>query len=333
MTRDTFDAFDTRDVTTSSTTVSRRPRFGNATPLAVSYPALRPRPRRPFLSSKSWSVGRASTSSGRQKPGAPVTNALGTRYETRSGGKPGGTPTVRRYVSQSRSASFSVFRSSSLAHVAPPRSTSRGGKPAWGRAEGTRRGRAQVETGVAVGETRLRGAGSVVSAGSAEVPPARRFSRKESEKSADRSACASRLSCRFLTSAHPTNRARRGECSGLGEVAMRGRRGRRGGPRAATSLSAWRLRRFRDKHDGIGANLTSIPSESHSFFAFITTREPPRSPFLQRAVERSATQTSSWAANPLGECPGHRLLARARTRGRRARSPAPIPVSGRSRLV
>lgn len=81
------------------------------------------------------------------------------------------------------------------------------------------------------------------------------------------------------------------------------------------------------------ANLTSIPSESHSFFAFITTREPPRSPFLQRAVERSATQTSSWAANPLGECPGHRLLARAWTRGRRARSPAPIPVSGRSRLV
>ena len=241
MTRDTFDAFDTRDVTTSSTTVSRRLRAGNATPLAVSYPALRPRPRRPFLSSKSWSVGRASISSGREKQGTPVTNALGTRYETRSGGKPGGTPTVRRYVSQSRSASFSVFRSSSLA---PPRSTSRGFSPARGRAEGTRRGRAQVETGVAVGETRLRGAGSVVSAGSAEVPPPRRFSRKESEKSADRSACASRLSCRFLTSAHPTNRARRGECSGLGEVAMRGRRVRRGGPRAATSLSARRLRRF-----------------------------------------------------------------------------------------
>lgn len=218
-----------------------------------------------------------------------MTNALGTRYETRSGGKPGGTPTVRRYVSQSRSASFSVFRSSSLAHVAPPRSTSRGGKPAWGRAEGTRRGRAQVETGVAVGETRLRGAGSVVSAGSAEVPPARRFSRKESEKSADRSACASRLSCRFLTSAHPTNRARRGECSGLGEVAMRGRRVRRGGPRAATSLSAWRLRRFRDKHDLVSDSDFDTKRESQFLRVHHDARAPALALFAARGRAFSNT--------------------------------------------
>ena len=225
--RVSFDAFDG-----SSTTVSRRRRRGKAIPVVSLYA---------FLLSSSCSVGRDSICSGRQAPAhVPAKNALGTRYETRSGGKPAGTPIARRYVSQSKSASFCSFCSfcsSSLARRAPSGSPSRA-SPARGRAVGTRRGRAKVEAGVAVGETRLRGAEAVVSAAPAEVP-ARRSSAKGNEKSADRSACASRLSCRFLTSAHPTNRARREECSGLEGVAMRGRSASRGTSRGTESWAVW----------------------------------------------------------------------------------------------
>ena len=233
--RVSFDAFDG-----SSTTVSRRRRRGKAIPVVSLYA---------FLLSSSCSVGRDSICSGRQAPDVPAKHALGTRYETRSGGKPAGTPIARRYVSQSKSASFCslVSRgSSSLARRAPSGSPSRA-SPARGRAVGTRRGRAEVEAGVAVGETRLRGAEAVVSAAPAEVP-ARRFSAKGKEKSADRSACASRLSCRFLTSAHPTNRARREECSGLGRVAMRGRSASQGTCAAPRVGHASRSRASTDQH-------------------------------------------------------------------------------------
>ena len=133
--------------------------------------------------------------------------------------------------------------SSSLARRAPSGSPSP--PPARGRGVGTRRGRAEVEAGVAVGDTPAR-AEAVVSAAPAEVP-AQRFSAKD-EKSADRSACASRLSCRFLTSAHPTNRARREECSGLGRVAMRGRSASQGTCAAPRVGHASRSRASTDQH-------------------------------------------------------------------------------------
>ena len=102
---------------------------------------------------------------------------------------------------------------------------------------------------------------------------------------------------------------------------------------------------FQGKHDGGIDDFDTI--ESYSFLSrqFLRVHHDaraPRSPFLQRAVERSATQTSSWAANPLGECPGRRLLARARTAdlARGPRRPFPcrggpvsFRVSGRCRAL
>ena len=102
---------------------------------------------------------RRKTRSGRGTRRAAAVSRRGRRSR-------GGTST------QSKSASFCslVSRgSSSLARRAPSGSPSRA-SPARGRGVGTRRGRAEVEAGVAVGETRLRGAEAVVSAAPPRFP-------------------------------------------------------------------------------------------------------------------------------------------------------------------